>query len=261
MDRVALAINYLKYTKLKTNEHGIHSPFVFDLYNHVFRNTSPYYAYTAVEAVRSRLSADERVVRITDLGAGSGFNRGKERKVRDILKTAVKSPKYSQLLFRLVNYFQPDTILELGTSLGISTMYLAIARSKSAVTTIEGCPETRRIALENFASLELSNIRSLEGNFDSELPRALQSLNRLGLVFFDGNHRKAATLGYFEQCLEKAGNESIFIFDDIYWSKEMTEAWELIKAHPKVKVTIDIFQLGIVFFRKEQVKQHFVLSY
>ncbi|MCW3105231.1 MAG: SAM-dependent methyltransferase [Bacteroidetes bacterium] len=261
MDKIALAINYLKYRKLRTNEHGIHSPFVFSLYNHVFKNASSYYAYTAVEAVRSRLSADKRIVRVKDLGAGSGHNQGKERTVSGILRTAVKSPKYSQLLFRLVNYFQPDTILELGTSLGISTMYLAIARSKSTVTTIEGCPETRRIALENFASLGLPNIRSLEGNFDSELPEALQSLNTLDLVFFDGNHRKSATLSYFEQCLEKANNESIFIFDDIYWSKEMTEAWELIKAHPKVKVTIDIFQLGIVFFRKEQVKQHFVLSY
>ncbi|MCW3070913.1 MAG: SAM-dependent methyltransferase [Bacteroidetes bacterium] len=261
MDKVAMAINYLKYNRLKTNEHGIHSPFVFELYNHVFKNTSPYYAYSAVEGIRSRLSADKRILHVKDLGAGSGHNQGKARSVQRILKTAVKSPKYSQLLFRLANHFQPDTILELGTSLGISTMYLAIARSKSTVITIEGCPETRQIALENFAGLELSNVRSLEGNFDTQLPELLKTLDTLNFVFFDGNHRKSATISYFEQCLEKVNNESIFIFDDIYWSKEMTEAWEIIKAHPKVKVTIDIFQLGIVFFRKEQVKQHFVLSY
>jgi predicted O-methyltransferase YrrM len=261
MDRVALAINYLKYRKLKTNEHGIHSPFVFELYNHVFKSPTDFYAYSLVEGIRRRLSADKRRVQVKDLGAGSGHHPGKVRTVQDILGTAVKSPKYSQLLFRLVNRFQPGTILELGTSLGISTLYLAIARSKSTVITIEGCPETRSIALEGFREAGLTNIRSIEGDFDTELPAVLKNVTCLDFVFFDGNHRKEATLRYFEQCLPKANNESVFVFDDIYWSREMTEAWEIIKAHPEVKVTIDIFQLGIVFFRTEQAKQHFVLSY
>ena len=79
------------------------------------------------------------------------------------------------------------------------------------------------------------------------------------MVYFDGNHQKAATLEYFQHCLQFVNNESFFIFDDIHWSKEMESAWEEIKKHPKVKVTIDTFQWGIVFFRKEQEKEHFII--
>lgn len=261
MDKVFFALKYLRYRRSGTNEHGIHSPFVFDLYNRVFKNTADYYAYSPIEEIRKRLLNDNRVILVKDLGAGSTGNSGTARKLRDITKTAAKEPEYSQLLFRLVDYFQPATILELGTSVGISTMYMAAARSGSRVITIEGSPEIRKIALQNFESLQLKNIHSIEGNFDAELPKVLKEVNTADLVFFDGNHRKEATLRYFEQCLQKADNESVFIFDDIYWSKEMAAAWEIIKSNPRVQVSIDLFQMGIIFFRKEQVKQHFVLSY
>ncbi len=261
MDKLHFFINYLKYNYLKTNEHQLHSPFVFELYNQMFKKNMPFYSYETVEAIRSQLLLNPAQIHVTDLGAGSGASRSNLRSIRQITKTATKNKKYAQLLFRLADHFQPDIILELGTNVGISTMYLAIARSKSRVITIEGCPEIRKIAQENFKQLQLQNIEPVLGNFDTELPGILASLNTLGLVFFDGNHRKEATLNYFNQCLEKASNNSVFIFDDIYWSKGMTQAWETIKAHPKVTVTLDLFQLGIVFFRPEQAKQHFVLKY
>jgi predicted O-methyltransferase YrrM len=261
MDKADFAVKYLKYSYLKTNAHGIHSPFVFDLYNHVIQNKTLFYAYSTIEPFRKALLEDKRTIKVKDMGAGSGSGNSAVRTISKIASTAAKKPKYSQLLFRLADHFQPQTILEIGTSLGLSTMYLAIAQSKSQVITIEGCPETRKIALENFKKASLQNIRSLEGNFDSVLPEVLSTVNSLDFVFFDGNHRKAPTISYFGQCLEKANNESVFIFDDIYWSKEMTEAWEIIKAHPRVTVSIDLFQMGIVFFRKEQAKQHFILSY
>jgi predicted O-methyltransferase YrrM len=255
------AINLLKYSKLKTNEHSIHSPFVFELYTRAIKTKKSFYAYEKVEGIRNELLQDQRILEVLDLGAGSKSGTVKKRYVSDIAKKAAKSRKYGQLLFRLVDYFQPETVLELGTSLGISTIYLAIARSKSQVFTIEGSPEIRKIALENFEHYDLKNIHSFLGNFDEVLPEVLAKNRTLDFVFFDGNHRKNATLDYFRLCLEKADNKSIFVFDDIYWSKEMAEAWEIIKADPRVTVSIDIFQMGIVFFRKEQVKQHFVLSY
>jgi predicted O-methyltransferase YrrM len=261
MDKVFFASKYLKYSRLKKNAHGIHSPFVFGLYNYVINHKAHYYAYPLLDSIRNELLKDQRMISIKDLGAGSGFGLRDKRKIKQIAKTSAKSPKHARLLFRLANHFQPKTILEIGTSLGISTMHLAIAQAKSKVITIEGCPETRKIALENFEKAGLDNIVSHEGNFDTLLPGILSETNQLDLVFFDGNHRKEPTLKYFEMCLKKAGNESVFIFDDIYWSKEMADAWETIKAHPKVTVSIDLFQLGIVFFRKEQAKEHFILSY
>jgi predicted O-methyltransferase YrrM len=205
--------------------------------------------------------SNRRTIEVTDLGAGSKGGLKKARSVSKIAEISVKNAKYSRLLFRMVNYFQPATILELGTSLGLSTISLAIARSESKVFTIEGCLNTREIAIENFQEAGLNNIDSRLGDFKDVLPDVLKGLNSVDLVFFDGNHQKEPTLHYFELCLQKANNESVFIFDDIYWSAEMTEAWKIIKEHPKVTVTIDLYQMGIVFFRKEQVKQHFVIAY
>lgn len=261
MDKAHSVINYLKYRKLRVNEHGIHSPFVFELYNRVFKKDIFFYAFETIENTREELLSDNRMISVTDLGAGSHTGSRAERRIGDIAKTAAKNKHYGQLLFRLVNYFRPATILELGTSLGLSTRYLAIARPDSRVITIEGSPEIRQIALENFKKAELQNIESIEGNFDEVLPAVLEKCPAPDLVFFDGNHRRDATLRYFEQCLAKATSGSIFIFDDIYWSKEMTEAWQTIKAHPRVTVTIDIFQMGIVFFREGQAREDFVLKY
>lgn len=261
MDKGHFAYNYLKYRKLRTNEHGIHSPFVFALYNQVFKNERLFYAYETIESIRTELLRDKRNLHLTDFGAGSVKGDQKIKSVAIIAKTAAKEKKYAQLLMRLVDHFQPSTILELGTSLGIGTMYLAIAQSKSTVFTMEGCPETQQIAIENFNKANLHNIKTFLGNFDTTLPSFLEQSPTLDFVYFDGNHRKKPTLSYFEQCLLKANEQSIFVIDDIYWSKEMTEAWEIIKNHPKVTVTLDLFQMGIVFFRKEQAKQHFVLKY
>jgi predicted O-methyltransferase YrrM len=251
----------LKYSILRTNEHGIHSPFVFNLYTAVFKNKDPFYAYETVENIRKEMLSDRREISVLDMGAGSNAENNKIRQIKNITSTATKSKKYAQLLFRLADYFQPETILELGTSVGLSTIYLAIARSKTEIITIEGSPEIRKIALENFQNAGIKNVNSILGNFDDKLPEVLNQLKALDFVFFDGNHRKEATLKYFRLCLEKSNNNSIFIFDDIYWSKEMAEAWEIIKADPAVTVTIDLFQMGIVFLRKEQAKEHFVLTY
>ena len=211
--------------------------------------------------MRNALSMSKHQLECIDLGAGSHVNKSSKKSVQTILHSAAKSAKYSQLLFRLVNHFQPSTILELGTSLGISSAYMAIANSKSKLITIEGCEEIAAVASQNFTQLELKNIEQVVGNFDEVLPDILNKMEQVDFVFFDGNHRKGPTLNYFRQCLEKANEKSVFIFDDIYWSPEMTEAWEEIKKHEQVTVSLDLFYMGIVFFRKEQVKEHFIITF
>ncbi len=239
----------------------MHSPFVYDLLLSTIYNKKNFYVYLQIEKLRTTLSLSNQKVVCVDLGAGSKVNNSSKKSVQTILSSAAKSPKYAQLLFRLVNHFQPATILELGTSLGISSAYMAAANSKSKLITIEGCEEVAKVAKESFQKLELKNIEQVVGNFDEVLPGVLKNINQLDFVFFDGNHRKAPTLKYFSQCLEKANEKSVFVFDDIYWSTEMKEAWEEIKNNEKVTVTLDLFFLGIVFFRKEQVKQNFIIRY
>jgi len=254
-------IYYLIYRFKSTNEHGVHSPFVFELLNQVIYNRTTYYAYEQIEAMRESLLKNNKILNINDLGAGSTKNNSLQKSIKTIAKQAAKPKKYGQLLFRLVNYFQAETILELGTSLGISTCYLASANSNAKVISIEGSSEIAETAKNNFKTLNINNIKHITGNFDEQLPLLLNEQKTLDFVFFDGNHQKEATLNYFKQCLPLANDKSVFVFDDIYWSKGMTEAWAEIKQHPRVSVTIDLFFIGIVFFRKEQAKQHFVIKF
>ena len=252
---------YISHKIKAVSKHKVHSPFVFDLIVDVFENDNSYYAFPAVELIRKKLLLTKRTLTVEDKGAGSRVFKSNQRKIKDIVKHSAQEPKYAQLLFKLVNYYQPNTILELGTSLGLTTTYLAKARKKAKVYTLEGSPEICKAAKNTFKSLLVKNVQLVQGNFNETLPETLPKITVLDFAFFDGNHQKKPTLDYFHQCLEKSNEHSVFVFDDIHWSDEMTEAWEEIKSHSEVTLTIDIFQFGIVFFRKGVEKQHFVLSY
>ena len=251
---------YLRFWLRSGNAHGLHSPFVFGLYTSVVRHTGIYRAYAPVEARRQQLLNSSASISVTDFGAGSHTGAGRQRRVADIARTAAKPRKLAQLLFRLVNYLRPATMLELGTSLGLTTAYLASADSRSRVVTFEGCPNVAAVARETFAALDLQHVAVVEGNLDHTLAPTLAALGApVDFVFFDGNHRYEPTLRYFEQCLAHRTDESLFVFDDIHWSADMERAWETIKAHPDVRLTVDLFYIGLVFFRKNQPKQHFWL--
>jgi predicted O-methyltransferase YrrM len=251
---------YLRFWLRSGNAHGLHSPFVFGLYTSVVRHTGTFGAYALVEERRRQLLKSTASLSVTDFGAGSHTGAGQERRIADIARTAAKPPRLAQLLFRLVNYFRPTTILELGTSLGLTTAYLAAADSRSQVVTLEGCPNVAAVARETFAALQLKNIRLVEGNIDNTLAPTLSTLGKpVDFAFFDGNHRYEPTLRYFELCLAHRTDNSVFVFDDIHWSEEMERAWEAIKAHPDVTITVDLFYIGLVFFRKGRPKQHFWL--
>lgn len=259
MKKIVFIYRYILHRIKATNKQDVRSPFVSDLLTNVVYVKTNYYPFKKVEKWRELLLDSKKTIQCIDLGAGN--KKTSEKKISHIAKHSAKSAKEAQLLFRLVNYFQPAQVLELGTSLGISTAYLASANSKTNIITIEGCPQTALVAQENFELLKLKNIRSLVGNFDEVLPKVVSKVSKLDLVFFDGNHRKEATLNYFEQCLQKANEDSVFVFDDIYWSEEMMEAWTEIKNNYRVTVTVDLFFMGIVFFRKEEVKQHFLIRF
>jgi len=259
-----LILAYINYLLKAGNRHSIHSPFVFELYSRVIRDSAEDGAedYQALRLLRKELLASRRPVEILDLGAGSRVNRSNRREVRQIARNAEKPEKFGRLFYRLVSHLKPVSVLELGTSLGLTTLYFAKASPGMRVVTLEGCPETARLALQHFDRLRAGNIRVITGNIDDTLlPALAEAGSPLGIVYFDANHRYEPTMRYFQECLPFVGNESLFIFDDIYWSAGMTQAWEEIKRHPMVTVTIDLFWIGLVFFRKEQVKEDFVLRF
>ncbi len=252
--------DYLKHRLKAKNRHGVHSPFVYKLVDEVIYDNSHQKVYDDVESYRLRLLNDNRIITITDLGAGSRVNNNRQKKVSDIARNALKPPKLAQLLYRLAARFNPRSIIELGTCLGVTTLYLKNAAPGAKVYTLEGCPETAAVARETFEKAGLTNIESLIGNFDDTLPGLINSLYELDFVFVDGNHQKDATLKYFEWCLPKVHENTILIFDDIYWSEGMKQAWNEIKSHPQVTVTIDLFWIGLVFFKPGQAKEDFLIK-
>jgi len=309
-------IAYLKFLLKSTNQHGVHSPFVFKLLTECFYKKESKPGFKKVLAFREALLKDHQVISVTDFGAGSRVFSSERRKVSAIAKNAGTSKKRALLLNKLTSYLHCKNALELGTSVGISSAAIA-AGNNLQLTSIEGCPETANIAREYFRKFELDNITLKVGEFEEVLNGFLEkqesrdksqdkrqneedgrpeteermgpedggtktedrnqlqtsflfplssflsplstknSQPRPDLIYFDGNHQKEASLHYFEKLLPLAHNDSVFIFDDIHWSREMEEAWEQIKAHPRVRVSIDTFYWGLVFFRKEQEKEHF----
>ena len=258
MKNITFLFKYFKYLFSSETLHGIHSPFVYELSEKVIFCDKHFYSFNEIELLRKKLLHSEKMIEVNDFGTG----KSGKKKLCDITHNSAKSFKYGKLLFMMVNYFHPQTILELGTSVGISTLYLASANKKSKVITIEGCPNLAEEAKKNFELFGMNNIESVVGNFDFVLSDILCKIpDACQFVFFDGNHRKIPTLNYFSLCLKHANNNSVFVFDDIHLSNEMEEAWEEIKKNPCVTITIDLFFLGIVFFRNEQTKQDFVIRY
>jgi len=254
------AKDYLLHRLKAKTRHGTHSPFVYRLIDSVIYDFSNKKVYEKVEGLRRELLSDERVINVTDLGAGSHLNNNREKKVSDIAKNALKPRQLAQLLFRLVADLQPRNIIELGTCLGITSVYLKEAAPDAELYTLEGCPQTANIALEVFRKAGAYGIHEITGNFDNTLPDVIDGLDQLDFVFVDGNHTKEATLKYFEWCLPKVHDNTLLIFDDIYWSEGMKEAWAEIKAHPQVTVTIDLFWIGLVYFKKGQAKEDFLIK-
>ena len=314
---------YLHYylTAANGKGHGIHSPFVFDFVTHVLNDTRDYPEYSRIELLRRQLLQDRTMLEIEDMGAGSAANATRlagtgdqrsavkgnrsdgtgveevtlhsirRRSVADIARHAAKPKKLGQLLFRIARYYRPGTILELGTSLGLSTAYLAAGGEGARVISIEGAPAVAAVAEKNLRALGLmgegadrneglnrgsgscgvdgseglgrsGRVELITGNFDEVLTTTLTGKGSLDLAFVDGNHRREPTLRYFDWLAGRVASSAVLIFDDIHWSSEMEQAWNEIRKDPRVFLTVDLFFLGLVFFRDEfKVKQDFIIRY
>jgi predicted O-methyltransferase YrrM len=240
-----------------TRGFGVHSPFIFQFTKYVLIGEGIYYVFPKIESIRINLKKNKSKIKVQDFGTGND----RTRKISDIAKYSLKGKKYGQLFYRIINYYNLRYVLELGTSLGITTSYLASSSKYISCISLEGCPEISRIAIENFKKLNLENIKIVTGNIDNTFSEVLNETERLDFVFIDANHRYESIIHYFEECLKKVHSDTIMIIDDIYWSSEMEKAWETIRKHPKVTSTIDLFQIGIVFFNSDLHKKHYKMRY
>ncbi|MCA0931458.1 class I SAM-dependent methyltransferase [Lutimonas saemankumensis] len=248
---------YFNYLLTSKNQYGVHSPFLFDYLTKGLSGKS-ILDFSKARQFRKELDQSRESVIVQDFGAGSKVFKGNKRSVSKIAKNAGISKKRAKLLAKTLHYFRPENVLEIGTSLGISTAYMSIGAPEAKITTLEGCSSTAGVAKKQFEKFKMNNIKVVEGKFDKTLDLVLKN-QQYDLIFFDGNHQKRPTIEYFEKCLKAAHEDSIFIFDDIHWSVEMEEAWEYIKNHGSVKLSVDTFKWGLVFFHTGREKQHFTL--
>lgn len=259
MNRIRITFKFILHflSAKNTQGFGVHSPYVFHFTKFVIYNNGSYYIFSTIEKIRSALKKDKRRLTVVDFGTGIKS----EILVSKIAKKSIKSFKYGQLLYRLSDYIQARNILELGTSVGVTTSYLAASSSFSNVVSLEGSQQIADVAIANFKQLKLKNIQIIIGNIDQTLSKVLNEFDHLDLIFIDANHTYQAVLNYFEQTLTKINSDSIMIIDDIYWSADMEKAWKIIKGHPLVMSTIDLFELGIIFFNPDLNKKHYKMRY
>ncbi len=242
----------------------LHSPFVFDLWKNCIRRQKDPISCSIIEKLRNELKISSSQVCFNDLGAGNEVSKQKKMLVSDVAKKHAKQKILAQTIYRLIKHHNYSKGIELGTSLGLTTAYIATALSESEnhlhFESIEGSEEVFKLASQNFQKLALENyVRLNYGNFDFLLEKVLQRFDQIDFAFVDGNHTYEATMNYFKQLLYKVHNNTLLIFDDIYWSDGMAKAWNEIKKNEQVTVTVDLFFIGLVYFRKEQNKQHFKL--
>ena len=283
--RVALyrAKSWLRHqlTAWNTGGEGVHSPYLFEWVRMVMMDKNAYYIWGEIERCREKMLRDERELEFVDYGSGKlkGKNgklkgeNGERRRVCDIARRSLAKRKYAQMLSRLVNWlgashrlengsgtaysleFRGLTIVELGTSLGVTTAYMAAMDSRNRVVTFEGCEAVANIAKENWKALNINNIECRVGEIDVE--ELVRDIEHLDVAFIDANHTYEGTCKYFDVLAGKVREKSVIVVDDIHYSEEMEQAWKAICADERVTSTIDLYQMGLVFFDKHYWKRNY----
>ena len=250
--------SFLRFYAQADTYYRVHSPFVFKFLQTILEDDRHYYVFDKLNALRMELNKNKTEIEVKDLGAGSKKSNRSRRSIQSIAKTAVSPSYQSEILFKIAQEVKALRTIELGTSLGISAISLAGYNNKNQVHTLEGSSSILEVAKVNFEIFKATNIHPHLGHFDNTLPEVLKNLGQVDLCYIDGNHAKAPTLKYFDMCLPYTHSKSVLIFDDIYWSKEMSEAWDIIKSHKAVKFTVDLYYFGLVFFNDDLKEvQHF----
>ena len=254
-EKIRLAKDYFRFRLAARSRYTIHSSFLFELVNDVFRDKRNFYAFEEIEKIREELLNDGSAIDENFQGAASK-KLSQKREVKNIVEVSAMPVKYCRLLFNLILFSRPKTILELGTGLGLSTFYMAAAARSAKIISIEGSEKLSAIAQKKAQKLQLQNIKFINGKFSETLPQALQELQTLDFVLIDGDHAKQPLLQNLRQIIPHVTNNCVIVIDDIYWSAEMKDAWSEIIQFPQVTLSLDLFRLGILFFREGIVKQH-----
>lgn len=262
MSSISLIRGFVNHWLNAVDQHSLHAPFAYNFYEQVILNNQPEEIFQKIEAHRKAYLESKATINVQSPGAPSRVSSRHLRKISDIAAKGLTPARSSRLLYRIGQSLEPKVIVELGTSLGINTLYLSSSWPHATVYTFEGCPETAAQARRLFTKWPCQNIRLIEGNIDETLPDLLSGIeDKIGLAYLDANHRYQPTLDYYQQLRAHSTEESVLVLDDIYWSKGMKQAWKELCRRPEVSLSLDLYDMGILFFRNKPVKEHHYLRY
>ncbi len=241
------------------NLHDLHSPFMFDFARQCLYDRRRYPEYKKLKNYHKDLLRQTQKLQITDYGVGSRVFLSNERSISQMSRIAGSSYRDMKRLCRMVHYFKPARILELGTSLGKATYAMSLGNPAAEIISVEGDRNLADFTKNNLKKYGCNNVAIVNQTFEDYLKDLNQTAQSFDLVYMDGHHSLQPTLKYFDLLQKHLHNDSIVIVDDIYWSEEMMQAWARLKRHPNVRQSVDVFYFGLLFFRKEQHKEDFKL--
>ncbi len=268
MNLFRLSIHFIAWWLKAINRHGAHGPFLYGFLDKCLYRKSNTSAFDDIEKIRGELKRNHRTLTYKDLGAGQRKYQKNNitnpelinRDTKDIAHNSLQSPKYCRLYYRIIQYFNYQSVLELGTSLGITTSYLALANPRATIETIEGVRVVAGIAEEVFQKNNLDNIKLHVGDFNDVLNQIPEN-KKYDMIILDGNHRGNATMDYFLWSIKHIHEHGVLIVDDIRWSQSMFHTWKNIINHDEVKLSIDLFYMGLVFFNKNLSKENYKVRF
>ena len=237
---------------------GVHSPFVFSLITKVIEEKCSYYSFHDIELIRKQLLFRDEPITYPDRKHNGKIRR---RTIGEVVRREAIKPKHGALLFRLTNYFKPQNILQLGPAMGLSTLYLTSYTSGLNCTALENVPEFVPIAQISFEKAARNPIDLRVGNYKELLPRALEDMGKVDLVFLNTTYEQQNNLWLFIECLKHVHDDTILVFEGIKTSHRMRNFWKKVCAHPAVTVTIDLYSMGIVFFNPKLHKRNYIVYF
>lgn len=247
---------FLTYWLDKEDRYSQQSPFVFEFYGELMRFLKENkVGDPEIETFRDTLLKDTTPIKVLDLGAGSKKVPHNYRPISQITRYSTSGPKFALLYQHLCSLTPAETVVELGTCLGLSTRYLA-KKTKGKLYTFEGSAEIQKVAQR--APLP-PRTEFILGPIEEKLQIIVDTIPYIDFALIDANHTYEGTIGAFRSLAPKLRETSILAVGDIHWSPGMEKAWSEIKSHPDVNLTIDFFECGVLFFYYSGEKKHLVL--